>query len=311
MQANASAVPPLQLLSSPARAVSIPASPKRLTKPNDWLPQLSVNPKEQLLYPLPDTSPKPPPNTPTENSKFNLGVFDLFPRPPTQKVVHKQAVNPHAALQETLQCLQVRDPPFTSIQYTSVRRGRSQHTIEASQPQVISDMAKQSQASKVRRGLNKIPRMADQKHQGSISCEGDHRSRSPIDNRAARPESGTIPVDQLPKLITKHWECEKGGRVEELRRVSEGQRAPNSTMNAALPSPEVYRLSPRIRKSSFELLSTSPSLKTQNVPEETQIESSYTMDGVVDNTCDSIHPRTPRTVIAPTFAAAMFTDIHT
>ncbi|RVD85409.1 uncharacterized protein DFL_003732 [Arthrobotrys flagrans] len=209
-----STVPPLQLPSSLAPAVSIPTSPDRLVKPKDLSLQLSVNLKEQLENPLPSPLLKAPPSAPTESEKIDWKVLNLFPNPPTQQTVYKQAANRHAALQEALQSLEVRDP-----------------SLAGSEDIYISE----------RRLKEKRPNPMNQKYQPPITREKRQRSQFTIDNIHARPESDTIPMDQLPQLIMKYRTRESESPVGEIRRVHGRQRNIESKINAALPSAVIFR----------------------------------------------------------------------
>ncbi|KAF3084524.1 hypothetical protein TWF706_000743 [Orbilia oligospora] len=166
---------------------------------------------EQLQYPLPDTSLTVPPNTPTDTSEFDLGVIDLFPNPPMQHPVYKDAVNPQVTLLKAPQFLGNQNPSFTSIPYIPPRQAQDQYTIVSSPPQTIVDMAKQPQASKARQRFKKSAGPINRNYLISPNYEEHHRSRLAVDNKPTRPESGTIPIDQLPQFISKYREenCRK------------------------------------------------------------------------------------------------------
>ncbi|KAK6495615.1 hypothetical protein TWF481_002663 [Arthrobotrys musiformis] len=139
--------------------------------------QLSVNPKEK---PLPRAPQPTIPNTPTENTKFDLRAVDLFPRPSMAPVVYKDVVNPHFSSREPLQNIGQPDLALTRIQQ-HITEQKVQAIDPTSPQQTTPDMAKQ--------------RSRSQQDQMPVSHEDGH---------TCRPDSATIPPDQLPTLIVKY-----------------------------------------------------------------------------------------------------------
>ncbi|KAK6507788.1 hypothetical protein TWF481_006210 [Arthrobotrys musiformis] len=180
--------------------------------------QLSVNPKEKPLPRAPQ--PTTPPNTPTENTKFDLRAVDLFPRPSMAPVIYKDVVNPHFSSRGPLQNIDQLDLALTRIQ-----QHITEQKVQASDPtsphQTTPDMAKQ--------------RSRSQKDQMPASHEDGHK---------CRPDSATIPPDQLPRLIVKYRahasETTAGVRVT----WNKGQ-SDKESINAAFAKPPTLVLTRR------------------------------------------------------------------